>query len=48
MATIIIGTLVFGLFAGVLIYMIRQKKKNGSACACSGCSGCSESSNCHN
>ncbi len=48
MATAIIGTVVLGLFAGVLVYMIKQKKKNISACGCSGgCSGCSHSSNCH-
>lgn len=44
MPTIIVGTLVFGAFAGVGICTFRKKKKTGSCC--SGCKGCANAPYC--
>ncbi|MGL4800209.1 MAG: FeoB-associated Cys-rich membrane protein [Cellulosilyticaceae bacterium] len=45
MATLIIGTIVFGLF--ILVgYKVYQDHKKGKGCA-GGCKGCSSAGNCH-
>ena len=45
---IIVGLVVLFIIAGVVIHMIRNKKKGKSACGCgcSGCDGCPKSKEC--
>lgn len=45
-ASLIVGLLVAGVIAAVIVKMIRDKKKNKSACGCS-CSGCPGASYCN-
>ena len=44
MATFIIAAIVVVLMALAVMYMVKNSKKNGSRC---GCSGCSSSKSCH-
>lgn len=44
--TILAGLVVLLIIAGVIIHMIRNKKKGKSACGC-GCDGCANASACH-
>ncbi|MHC1750872.1 MAG: FeoB-associated Cys-rich membrane protein [Cellulosilyticaceae bacterium] len=44
MANIIIGSIVIGLLILATIKVIKDKKKSGCSC---GCSGCSSSASCH-
>ena len=46
MSTLIIGTLVIGSMAFLIIKKIKNVKKGESTCGC-GCSGCSSSKACH-
>lgn len=46
MATIIIGGIVFGLMALIVVTQIKKAKNGESSCGC-GCSGCSSESICH-
>lgn len=45
-ATILIGGIVFGLIALVVIKQFKKIKSGESGCGC-GCSGCSKASTCH-
>ncbi|NCB50340.1 MAG: FeoB-associated Cys-rich membrane protein [Clostridia bacterium] len=45
LATIVVGAVVFGIVAAVVIKMVRDKKKNKFSCGC-GCSGCPNAQNC--
>ena len=44
--TIIVCAILILIVAGVIISMIRDKKKGKSSCGC-GCSGCPMSGSCH-
>lgn len=46
MSTVIIGSIVIGSMAIVLVRQIRKSKSNKSGCGC-GCSGCSSAKACH-
>ena len=43
---IIIGAIVFGIFAAVVIKIIRDHKNHKTSCGC-GCDGCPSSGICH-
>jgi hypothetical protein len=45
-ATILIGGIVFGLMALVVVKQFKKIKNGESGCGC-GCSGCSKASACH-
>lgn len=45
-ATILIGGIVFGLLALVIVKQVKKIKSGESSCGC-GCSGCSKASACH-
>lgn len=44
--TIIVGLVVFGVFAAVVVKLIKDKKNHKSSCSC-GCEGCPSASICH-
>lgn len=44
--TIIIGLMVFALIAGVVVKLVKDKKKGKTSCGC-GCSNCPSSGICH-
>ena len=45
--SILVGLLILLLITGIVIHMIRQKKKGKSACGCGcGCDGCAAASAC--
>lgn len=45
-ATILVGAILAGVVALVIVHMIRNKRKGRSSCGC-GCSGCPMSGACH-
>jgi hypothetical protein len=45
-ATIILGGIIFGLVALVVIRQVKKAKNGESGCGC-GCSGCASESTCH-
>lgn len=45
-ATIIIGGIVFGLMALIVVKQVKKFKSGESGCGC-GCSGCSSANTCH-
>ena len=45
-STIIIALVLAAAVAGIIIHMVRGKRKGGSSCGC-GCGGCSMSGVCH-
>jgi hypothetical protein len=46
LATIIVGAVVFAIFAGVVIKLVRERKLKKTSCGC-GCSGCPSAKDCH-
>jgi len=44
-ATILVGAVVFALFAAVMVKLIRDKLNHKSSCA--GCAGCPSAGMCH-
>ncbi|MDE6149384.1 MAG: FeoB-associated Cys-rich membrane protein [Ruminococcus sp.] len=44
--TIIIGLIVFVLIAGIVIKLVKDKRKGKTSCGC-GCSNCPSSGICH-
>lgn len=46
MATIILGGIIFGLMALIIVKQIKKAKNGEGGCGC-GCSGCSSASACH-
>ena len=47
LATILIGLVLAGVIALIIVVMIRNKKKGKPSCGCSSCSGCAMAGNCH-
>ncbi|EKQ54342.1 MULTISPECIES: FeoB-associated Cys-rich membrane protein [unclassified Clostridium] len=45
-ATIVLGGIIFGLMALVIVNQIKKAKNGESGCGC-GCSGCSSNNACH-
>lgn len=45
-ATIIIGAIILGLMALVIVRQVKKVRNGESGCGC-GCSGCSSVSSCH-
>ena len=45
--TIIIAAIIAVLFALVVFFHFRNKKKGKHSCSCGGCSGCAMSDVCH-
>ncbi len=46
LATIVLGVIIFGLMALVVVRQVKKAKNGESGCGC-GCSGCSSDSACH-
>ena len=46
LGTIIISAGLLAVIAGVVIYLVSNKKKGKSSCGC-GCSGCAMKDTCH-
>ena len=45
-ATLAVGLILCAIVTGVIVYMIRQKKKGKSSCGC-GCGNCAMNGICH-
>ncbi|MBP1737326.1 MAG: hypothetical protein H6Q60_1207 [Oscillospiraceae bacterium] len=46
-ATIIISGLLLVMVSGIIVSMVRNKKKGKSACGCGGCDCCPSDDICH-
>ncbi|MCI9438208.1 MAG: FeoB-associated Cys-rich membrane protein [Lachnospiraceae bacterium] len=46
MATILVSAILAAAVAGVIVSMVRNKRKGKSSCGC-GCAGCSMNGSCH-
>ncbi len=45
-STIVVGLVLLGLLGGIILHMIRQKRRGESPCGC-GCSNCAMNGTCH-
>ena len=46
LSTILVGLGVLALLVGVIVYMIRQKRRGETSCGC-GCTNCAMRGTCH-
>lgn len=46
LATILISAVIFGLFIGIIVKLVRDRRKGKSSCGCD-CGHCSLSGSCH-
>lgn len=46
LGTIIVCAVVLSAVTGIIIYMVRQKKKGKTSCGCN-CAGCALKDSCH-
>lgn len=46
LGTIIVCAVVLSAVTGIIIYMVRQKKKGKTSCGCN-CAGCALKGSCH-
>lgn len=47
LATVLISLVLAAVIVGIILVMVRNKKKGKSSCGCGSCSGCAMAGSCH-